>query len=291
MAENYSPLRYPGGKSKLGNFLIQIIRANGLARPLYVEPYAGGAGAALRLLFEEFVEEIAINDADPRIRAFWDAVIKHSDQFVCRLQETPLSIEEWRKQREVYDKRDLRRPFDLGFATFYLNRTTRSGIVHNGGPIGGFDQTGNYKIDARFNRTDLSRRIQRIGAYAERIQVSGEDGLTLLQKINTRRTAPQTIVYIDPPYYTKGNELYMNHFTHADHAKLASYLRSKKRFNWVMTYDDVEQVRRLYTGYPSISFALSYSVCDHKTGNELLIYPPNIAVSRIARDSLPGIAA
>lgn len=291
MPGTYSPLRYPGGKTKLSTFLIQVMQANCLTYPIYIEPYAGGAGAALRLLFEEFVEEVIINDADPRIRAFWGAVTRQPNRFVSYLQDTPLSVEEWRKQREIYNRRDLRRPFDLGFATFYLNRTTRSGIIHNGGPIGGFDQKGNYKIDARFNRVELARRICRIGAYADRIQVSGDDGLSLLRNLNRRSSASRTLVYIDPPYYAKGNELYLNQLTHKEHAKLANYLRSEKNFNWLMTYDDVEQVRHLYAGYSKIPFSLSYSAHRRKTGNELLIYPANVAIPERAKASLPAVAA
>lgn len=291
MAETYSPLRYPGGKAKLGTFLIEVMRANGLLQPSYIEPYAGGAGAALRLLFEEFVEDITINDADPRIRAFWEAVTRHTDRFVCRLQDVPVSVEEWRKQRYIYDRKDLRSVFDLGFATFYLNRTTRSGIIHNGGPIGGFDQTGNYKINARFNTDELARRICRIGAYSERIQVSGDDGLSLLRKLDRRRSAPRTLVYIDPPYYAKGDELYWNRLTHSGHARLAKYLRSERRFTWLMTYDDIEEIRQLYAGCPQIPFSLAYSACKRRTGRELLIHPPNLAIPRRARASLPVVAA
>lgn len=291
MAEAYSPLRYPGGKAKLSTFLIEVMRANGMSQPLYVEPYAGGAGAALRLLFEEFVEAIAINDADPRIRAFWEAVTGQPERFVERLRAIPLTVEEWRRQRGIYLQRDLRKMFDLGFSTFYLNRTTRSGIVHNGGPIGGLDQTGNYKIDARFNRDELARRIIRVGAYSDRIEVSGDDGLSLLRKLDRRRSAPSTIAYIDPPYYSKGDELYLNRLTHAEHARLANYLRSEKRFSWVMTYDDVEDIRQLYAGYHQIPFSLAYSAYSRRTGSELLIHPSGISVPEGVKASLPAAAA
>lgn len=291
MSEPYSPLRYPGGKAKLSNFLIEVLKANGLKEPHYVEPYAGGAGAALRLLFEEYVEAITINDADPRVRCFWWAVTKKNDEFLSMLEDVEVSVEEWRRQREIYEKRNLRRVLELGFATFFLNRTTRSGIIHNGGPIGGFDQTGNYLIDARFNRAQLARRIQRIGFYADRIDVSGDDGLLLLRKIDLNaENAERTFVYLDPPYYVKGAELYLNRFTHDQHRILAQYLSTPKAFPWIMTYDNVSPIRELYSKFPRFSFNLSYSAYERRAGEELLIHPPSVRVTQEAKQALPAVA-
>lgn len=292
MAETYSPLRYPGGKTRLSSFLIEIIKENGIIGTHYIEPYGGGAGAALRLLFEEFVESITINDADLRIRCFWQAVTKHSERFLSTLHCIPVTVDEWLRQREIYERCDLRAVFNLGFATFFLNRTTRSGIVHNGGPIGGFNQYGPYKIDARFNRSELARRVHRLAAYSDRIEISGIDGLALLKELNKkRRTAKTTFVYIDPPYYSKGDELYLNRLSHNEHAALALYLRSSKRFSWLMTYDDVPQIRELYSELPQVPFSLSYSVHTHRIGKELLIHPQSLRVPRRTLAALPSNAA
>ena len=291
MAEPYSPLRYPGGKARLADFLIEVMKYNSLNMPHYVEPYAGGAGAALRLLFEEYVETIAINDADPRIRCFWQAVTKQNDAFLQLLDESIVTVEEWRRQREIYKKRDLRKVLELGFSTFFLNRTARSGIIHNGGPIGGYDQNGNYKIDARYNRAQLARRIHRIGAYADRIEVTGDDGLTLLKKLNRYRTrAKKTFVYLDPPYYVKSTDLYLNRFTNEQHTNLATYFRSRKNFPWVMTYDNVSEIRNLYSEFPQVCFNLSYSAYKRRQGQELLIYPRSLHVPQRAEQALPSVA-
>ncbi len=291
MAEPYSPLRYPGGKAKLCDLLIEILRANDLSEPRYVEPYAGGAGAALRLLFEEYVESIVINDADPRIRCFWSAVTEQNDRFLSLLDQVEVSVEEWYRQREIYELADAERVLEVGFATFYLNRTTRSGIVHNGGPIGGFDQSGNYKIDARFNRDQLTRRIQRIGIYADRIEVSDLDGLGLLRTLEQDGVrAAHTFVYLDPPYYAKGAELYLNRFTHQQHAELANYLSSPRVFPWVMTYDNVPAIEKLYDGFHRVPFDLSYSAFERRTGQELLIRPPSLALPAEALLALPAVA-
>lgn len=291
MAEPYSPLRYPGGKARLANFLIEFIKCNDLDIPHYVEPYAGGAGAALRLLFEEYVETITVNDADPRVRCFWQAITKYNDAFLDLLEESVTTVEEWHRQRAIYEKRDLRKILELGFATFYLNRTVRSGIIHNGGPIGGYNQKGNYKIDARYNRAQLARRIQRIGVYADRINVSGVDGLDLLKNLNRRHAkAKNTLVYLDPPYYCKGADLYLNRFTHGQHAALAAYLSSSKNFPWVMTYDNVAAIRELYSAFPQVCFNLSYSAYERRQGQELLIYPRSLQVTSSAGVALPSVA-
>ena len=292
MAESYSPLRYPGGKAKLADFLIEVLRANGLREPEYVEPYAGGAGAALRLLCEEYVESITINDADPRIRCLWEALTQHNDAFLGMLDDVEVTVEEWRRQREVYLACCVDEVVQLGFATFFLNRTTRSGIVHNGGPIGGYDQQGNFKIDARFSRAELARRIRRIGVYADRIDVSGMDGLALLQQIDADEgRAVRAFVYLDPPYYAKGAELYLNRFTHAQHAELAAYLTDRRRFRWLLTYDNVSEVRELYRPLSQLAFSLSYSAYDRRTGEELLIHSEELQVPQSALGALPVVAA
>lgn len=291
MTPYLSPLRYPGGKAKLAPFLIAILKANGPWKPRYVEPYAGGAGAALELLYDEYVDRITINDADPRVRCFWQAVTRHNEAFLEQLASVRISIREWKRQRAIYESRDLRKGFELGFATFYLNRTTRSGIVHNGGPIGGYDQRGDYKLDARFNPDELADRIERIGRYADRISVSGDDGLALLRKINrSKLNASKTLVYLDPPYYGKGPVLYFNRFTHEQHGQLAAFLGSAPRFRWVMTYDNVNEVRDLYQYFPKIAFSLSYSAFERRDGEELLIHPPSVALPPNAKRLLRAVA-
>lgn len=292
MPEPYSPLRYPGGKSKISNFIIKKIQEVDTQINRYVEPYAGGAGAALRLLFEDYVDEILINDADPRMYCFWHSIINHNEQFWQRISDIEISVSEWRKQRAVYEKRDLRSKFDLGFATFYLNRSSRSGIIHNAGPIGGFDQKGNYKIDARFNRDTLMRRVQRIGAYSDHIDISCIDGLDLLKKLNrSRSSAKNTFVYLDPPYYKKGASLYLNCFTHDQHKALSQYLARRLNFNWILTYDNVSEIRDLYSDFPQLPFSLHYTTSKYRIGQELLIHPMGQRLTQSSIEALPIVRA
>ncbi|HAM20689.1 MAG: DNA adenine methylase [Candidatus Phosphoribacter baldrii] len=269
-----SPLRYPGGKSALSGFLASTIAKMGLRRPTtYVEPYAGGAGAALTLLQSGTVQSLVINDADPAIYAFWAAAVHQNREFRDLIHETPVTLQEWHRQREIYRERDYNKALQLGFATFFLNRTNRSGVL-NAGVIGGQKQAGRYKVDARFNKEDLLRRVALLEDFGPSIRVSGLDGRSVIREhIRLKRS----FIYADPPYYDKGSFLYKNSFTREDHALLASLLNSNPHANWLLTYDNATDIRALYAGRHTKLFDLSYSA--HRSGKmtELMIASDKVA--------------
>lgn len=250
-----SPLRYPGGKGALYSRLRWLIRESGLAGCTYVEPYAGGAGAGLSLLVTGQVERVVINDLDPAVCAFWKTLVEHPEGLVERIKKVKLTVAEWKRQRRIYATGDVGDVETLGFASFYLNRTNHSGIL-NGGPIGGLKQTGNYKIDARFNRADLAERIRILALYAERIEVTGEDGRSVIQRYGRRS---KTFIYADPPYFEKAGSLYMNTFAAEDHVALSVSLNRLSSKAWLLTYDNVPQVHELYGERRRRSFELNYS--------------------------------
>ena len=159
----YSPLRYPGGKRKLANFIALLYRTNGLLDGEYAEVYAGGGAVALTLLYGEYAQRIHINDLDRGVYAFWSVARDRTDELARLIRAAKLDMDEWERQRAVQfaDNPD---PLDLAFSTFYLNRTNRSGII-TGGVIGGRQQNGNWKIGARYNAKDLTRRVERIGRW------------------------------------------------------------------------------------------------------------------------------
>lgn len=262
-----SPLRYPGGKSALYARLREVIRSNGLAGCTYVEPYAGGAGAGLGLLVTGQVARVVINDLDPAIAAFWKLVATEPDVLRARIQAARLNPKEWAKQREAYLRADRSDYHTLGYATFYLNRTSRSGVL-NAGPIGGHDQTGNYKIDARFNRENLCERIRILSLYAERIVVTSIDGKDLIKKYAARAN---TFIYADPPYFEKARGLYMNAFSPADHEALAAVLNCHAKRSWVLTYDNSPQVAELYPGRRRYEFELYYSAHRARRAKEVVV--------------------
>lgn len=262
-----SPLRYPGGKAALAGFFGDLIGRLGIQSATYVEPYAGGAGAGIALLRRDMVQHLVINDIDPAVYCFWVALVGQPGEFAARIMDTPLDVDEWRLQKEIYRTADESDPLALGFAFFYLNRTNRSGIL-NAGPIGGVNQNGNYKIDARFNRDQLAERVAAIGALASRITVLSLDGMSVAQRYIA---TPSAFVYIDPPYVDMGGSLYLNAFTYRDHADLADQLDRHPDGNWVVTYDPSDFIRRLYQHHEIREYQLSYSA--HRTGKarELLI--------------------
>jgi len=275
MANIISPLRYPGGKSGLSPYLEHIISENGLSGCCYIEPFAGGAGAALNLLFTGIVSKIVINDFDHAIAAFWRSILHDTENFLRLLHDTPINIAQWMKWKQIFLAHQNYDDLSLGFATFFLNRTNRSGVL-SANPIGGLKQTGNWKIDARFNKVDLSRRILAIARKSNQIIIREENATNLLKEV---KSWPKTIfVYLDPPYYEKGSELYLNHFKHEDHDELAYILTEDATYSWLATYDDHEHIRWLYRHCKIINYTLFYYVSNCKTGSEVCITDSNLQI-------------
>lgn len=263
-----SPLRYPGGKSGLYSVIRDLIRLNGLSRGTYIEPYAGGAGAALGLLITGEVENIVINDLDPAVFAFWQAAVRQNERFAQLISDCEVSVSEWARQREVYLNVDRSDHLTLGFATFYLNRTNRSGVL-NGGPIGGHDQTGNFKIDARFNKVTLLERLRLLRLYAPKISVTNSDGIQVIEEFQAR---PQSIIYADPPYFAKAGSLYMSSFRYEDHAALAECLNgAAEATRWILTYDNAPEVHDLYLKRRRVEIAVNYSVRNVTKAKEIMV--------------------
>ncbi|RDI73513.1 D12 class N6 adenine-specific DNA methyltransferase [Gaiella occulta] len=273
-----SPLRYPGGKGKIANYIKLVILDNDLVGCEYVEPYAGGASIALSLLFEEYADRIHINDINRGVFAFWDTALRNPDELCRRIQSVPLDVTEWLRQRAI--QRDPNAdPVDLGFATFYLNRTSRSGII-GGGVIGGLDQSGHWKIDARFNRGQLIRRLQRIGRFASRITLTSHDAAQYLTEVLPGLERP--FVYLDPPYYTNGAKLYENWYAADDHAAIAATVR-RLGVPWIVSYDAVPEVAELYTSFARIGYELHYSAAiGNLSGSELMFFSPGLVAPSVA---------
>lgn len=270
-----TPLRYPGGKGKFAYFVKQVIEANELLDGHYVEPYAGGAGVALELLFQEYVSRIHINDFDPAIYSFWQAAVHHTDDLCRLISDIPVNIENWHKQRNVLSNIHEHSLLDIALATFFLNRTNRSGIL-KAGVIGGLAQAGKWTLDVRFNKPDLIKRIELIGRYKNRINIYNLDAVCLLK--NTIPTLPdKTLIYLDPPYYIKGSGLYRNFYNHDDHVNIAKTLENVKH-NWIVSYDNVPEIKKIYNSYRQDEYFLSYTAQEKRQGSEVMIYGPDVLI-------------
>lgn len=272
-----SPLRYPGGKALMTNFFINLFQENGLQNIVYAEPYAGGAGAAINLLMQNVVDDIIINDANIGIFSFWNSLINDSDHFIQAINDIPVTITEWHRQRKIL-KTSFEPSFELGVAVFFLSRTNRSGVI-TGGAIGGATEerqnAAKYKISCRFNKIELLQRLRAISERRAHIRVSNMDALDFLRTIDKN-----VFVYLDPPYYAKGKCLYMNHYTDEDHAQLADFLQKEADFHWVLSYDDVPQIRELYATHNLYRFPLKYTVETKRTGYELLTHSLDLKFPR-----------
>jgi len=274
---HFTPLRYPGGKGKLAPFVKRLIEMNNLLDGEYVEPYAGGAAIALELLLQEYVARIHINDISRPVFSFWNAVLNHTEELVRLVRDTPLTVRAWDRQKAVFANRDDHDDVALGFATFFLNRTNRSGIL-NGGMIGGRKQTGRWKIDARYNAPELGGRIEAIARVRRRINISCQDArIFLREKLAT--LPDRTLIYLDPPYYEKGKGLYYDFYEHEDHERIARVVRNRiKRQKWIVSYDNVKAIRVLYAGSRSISYGIGYSARERRDGAELMFFSDCLAV-------------
>lgn len=267
--KNWSPLRYPGGKACLSDKIKALLDKNGLKGGAYAEPFAGGAGLALNLLFSKYVSEIYINDLDRSIYAFWHTVLNEPERLIKQMQQTPITVEEHDKQFAIQLKKETVSLFDLGFSTFFLNRTNVSGVLR-GGIIGGKKQTGKYKIDARFNKVALADKIRRIAELKPWIHLSNEEASRFLDRMENELPS-KSLIFLDPPYYVKGASLYYNHFKDSDHAILANNVKRYSK-HWIVSYDNVEQVRKLYKPYRSETYSLNYSVQAHYQGSEVMFF-------------------
>ena len=262
-----TPLRYPGGKSKFAPVIKHIIEKNNL-NGHYIEPYAGGAGVALDLLFSGYCTDIHINDLDLAIYHFWKAITEETEDFIRLVNDTKVTIEEWHNQKAILTEEVNATELERGFATFFLNRTNRSGIL-KAGVIGGLGQTGTYKLDCRFNKPDLIKRIERIGNMANKIHVTNFDTGTWLPKLDDEIPA-NSLIYLDPPYYEKGRGLYRNFYQHQDHLSIQEKLSNIKT-PWVVSYDNHPNIKEIYQQYRQGEYTLNYSASKKVKTKEIII--------------------
>lgn len=271
-----TPLRYPGGKARLASHVAEILHLNELTDGCYAEPFCGGAGVALELLFSEQVRLVHLNDVDRSIASFWSVATRRSDELCRIISDTPVDLDVWRRQREIQSKKEEADELELAFSTFFLNRTNRSGIL-TAGVIGGFNQTGAWKIDARYNKEALIARIERIGLYADRISTTQLDVNKFIERVIPSLPS-NSLVYLDPPYYRKADRLYLNHFQHNDHVNLGEKIKSEIHVPWIVSYDYTPQIVEIYRALRQEKFNLSYSAQAYYKAEELMIYSDKIKI-------------
>ena len=275
----YSPLRYPGGKNKLAKFVALVCEKNNI-NGHYIEPYAGSASVALYLLINGYVKEITINDLDHGVFAFWHSILNDTERFCRKIKNTDITVENWKKFKKNHSNPKIVNLFDLGFATFFLNRTNHSGII-DGGVIGGLDQKGEYKINCRFNKKNLIERINLVASYKKNIHLYNLDALKLVKKIQTKRSKKNNVFYFDPPYYLKGPSLYMNYYKEDDHKKVSEEIKKMKGVRWIVSYDNVSEIKKLYSDFKKKEYTFSHVAYEIREGKEVLFFSNNLIIPRI----------
>lgn len=275
----YTPLRYPGGKGQFAPLVAEVLRSNKLDGGHYLEPYAGGAGVALVLLFDGLVEQVHINDADPAVAVFWRVATTQACALSKMVAEAEVSIDAWHHWRNVMLGIESATDLERGFATLFMNRTNRSGIL-KGGVIGGKKQEGSYKLDARFMRDELCRRLERIGKHSGHINVYEEDAHDLLVR-SIDFLPRKSLVYLDPPYYVKGSGLYRNFYKHDDHAKIAALLKNKDFDRpWIVSYDNATEIREMYCYAREFTYGLRYTAQRRYMGSEVMFFSESLTAPK-----------
>ena len=252
-----------------------LLEENRLYDVEYVEPYAGGAAIALALLFGEYASIVHINDLSRPVYAFWHAVLNNTGELCHRIERVEINMHEWRRQRAIYDNQDTADLTDLGFATLFLNRTNRSGII-GGGVIGGKDQSGTWLLDARFTKTELIKRIRRISRYRSRIRLYQMDALEFTNQVVAHLGA-NTFAFYDPPYIEKSENLYLNNYTIESHRQLAMRIAQLEQ-PWVVTYDHAAIEAKLYQRHRRLIYRLSYSAHNRHKGLEVMFLSNRLAL-------------
>lgn len=282
MSKSLSPLRYPGGKSQLSEKISKILESNNINNSIYIEPFAGGFGVGLYLLFNNKVQKVILNEYDIAIYSIWFAILYECEYFIKDIENTEVSIKEYKKQKEIYHKlkNNKNYSYKLAFAAFFLNRTNISGIL-NAGPIGGYEQNSKYKIDCRFGKENLIKKIKEINKYKDRIEIYNLNYKDFLKDIILDKYKKEDIfIFLDPPYYKQGKNLYNKFFNEKAHKELKENILNVKEYNWVMTYDNAKEIREIYKNFNTITFSMRYSANKVRKETELLIYSNKLNIKK-----------
>lgn len=269
----YSPLRYPGGKSKLTAYVLETLKLNGLEGGVYIEPFAGGSAISWYLLLEGHVSKVYINDLNDSIHAFWFCVLNKTSELCELIDTTDVTMDEWYKQKDIQVKGLDAGVLELGFSTLFLNRTNHSGVI-KGGVIGGKSQAGNYKLNCRYSKPSLIAKIKAIAKHKDNIMLSNLDAVDFLQQV-VSNVELKCLVNLDPPYYVKGKGLYQNFFVHDDHYRLFEEVK-KIQQPWIVTYDDTVEIREIYEEFNPSAFDLTYTAQVKGKGKEVIVHKPGI---------------
>ena len=288
--------RYAGGKSKLRELIIQ--RLVDIGKPCcleYREPFFGGGSVGLNYFRHRdkygklFVSRpnfsrLWINDRDYGISCLWTSVIKYPQELCAKVRAFTPSVEAFYDIKNellslVHASEDV---VDIGFRKLAIHQISYSGLgTMSGGPLGGASQQSKYGIGCRWSPEYICKQIMKIHYEFSHLTVHSEKCTDYdFQDLITDTSVP-ALLYLDPPYYVKGNVLYQEKFSCEDHTRLATLLHETKHC-WLLSYDDCPEIRELYKWAHLESVDVNYSITAAKkdgksvsrTKPELLIWRP-----------------
>lgn len=267
MKRSFSPYRYPGGKSKYCNEILQKLSIYLDKNNNFVDVFVGGGSITLAVAEKYRYHNIYINDIDPWVYSFWKLIAKNDSKEIkelFNLIDIKPTIDYFNHLREKNPQNEI----EQAYYSIFFNRTTFSGLGFNG-PIGGKDQKSKYTIDCRYNSLKIKSNIlECIKLLSGRTIVSNNHFSNFNTWSNT-----QYVSYLDPPYVEAGKQLYTYWMQKEEHILLSNILQVKN--DWVLSYDDDELIRDLYKNNQIFNLSVKYSVDGKKTNlknkNELLI--------------------
>jgi len=244
LARYVSPLRYPGGKARMAPWLAEAfaVQTSNMDVEVWIEPFAGGAGAGLTLLDAEAVSEVWLTEKHPAIAAMWRAVLDDGEALARRVETTSADMTLWGWALEQVTAAQAGQTLDdreLGFAALVVNRCSRSGIIApRVGPIGGKSQEGRWTVGSRWNPEGLAARIRHVASMSGSIRFTEGDAVARIEELDgSVGIEDEVMLFVDPPYCREGNRLYANGMTEDDHQRLADALNGCAS-RWLLTYDD-----------------------------------------------------
>lgn len=272
-----SPLRYPGAKRWMSGYIARSIQRNDLLPALFVEPFAGGASVALSQLSAGLIGNVILNDCDPLIASFWSTLFFDTEWLVRRVQNCEVTLDEWIRVKKSNPQSTRGRAYKC----LFLNRTSFSGVLTDAaGPIGGRAQESPYKVDCRFNKGTVIRRIQEAAQFRSRVagvwNLPWHRAILRVLKLQCNSRLPDAVLfYLDPPFYNKASRLYRHYFNQAEHVRLRDFL-SKFSHPWILSYDASPHVLDLYRtgGFRASNVNLIYTASQKSkrgTGNEIIV--------------------
>lgn len=254
-----SPFRYPGGKSKLLPLIIPKINKeiydNNIS--IFCDAFVGGGSVLLEMASNKNLSLIA-NDKDKDIYCFWKIISCNNESSInelCSLINCNPTIEMFYNVQNSIPKSEV----ESAFKALFLNRTTFSGInKERSSPIGGKEQKSKYKVNCRYNANKLIKKVLEINSLLKnRLIVHNLDVIDLFSQLN------YCFIYLDPPYYKMGHQLYKEFMNEKEHQVLSDALKERK--NWLLSYDNCDEINQLYANSNIEYIDAKYSINGFKT--------------------------